>query len=89
MVRNSRFNIPKLFGAVRVFFDSTPSDKSAFHHATSFNRPDMIESFCTRCNRFVAASTRLRMLEIVESIHSCPLDVVPVVRKPVPAVHHR
>ena len=64
------------------------SDGSAFHHATSFNSPDMIESFCTKCTRFVAASTRVGMVETVESLHSCPVDTIPAVRKPPQNVRH-
>jgi hypothetical protein len=68
--------------------NSVPSDKSAFHHTTSFNRPEMIESFCTKCSRFVVAGTRVGMVEIVESLHSCAADSIPAIRNPVQTVHH-
>jgi hypothetical protein len=68
--------------------NNTSSDQSVFRHAIGFSHPDMIESFCTKCRQFVAASTRVGMVEVVESLHSCPGDSVPVVRKPPLSVRH-
>jgi hypothetical protein len=71
-----------------MFLNGTPSDRSAFRHSASQNRPDMIESFCTTCSQFVVASTRVGMVEIVESLHSCAADSISAVRKPVQTAHH-
>jgi hypothetical protein len=45
------------------------SKSSAFRRTTLSNHPIKIESSCEKCRRFIAASTRERMVETVESIH--------------------
>lgn len=62
------------------------SNNSAFHHMIVSNHPSMIESCCAKCMQFIAASTRVGMVEAVESLHSCA-DPILAVRKPMQTTH--
>ena len=40
-------------------------------HVPSLYRAGLQESYCNRCGGFVAASTRVRLLEVAEGAHHC------------------
>src|SRR5215472_5276676 len=40
-------------------------------HVASLYRAGMIESYCKRCGRFIAASANLRLLTAVDAVHQC------------------
>lgn len=49
----------------------TKFEMGACTHVASLYQTGMVESYCNRCGRFVAASTRPRPLWVAEEAHSC------------------